>query len=627
MRRRRAVTRAAAALAVAVGVWLTPTLGDAHESQPKVATSPGIGIAEPGSYSLPRLKQAGDGGVLDEHGKRTSLHQLFADRLIVLSFIYTHCADPEGCPTASYTLGRLAKRVAQDGVLAPQTRLISLSFDPARDTPAVLAHYAASFRNAPTIEWQFVTPPDEDTLQPILERYGQVLQRDPDGGAYSHQLRVFLIDKERQIRAIYGAAFLDSDTLYADLKTLSLHQPSPHKPPTSNAIATEPGDDKTNYRSRSYHTHSRALTARDGADRNLVSSSSTRPLGLPAPPTTPAPVSAEQIALGRQLFFDRRLSHNDTLACASCHVPEQGFTHRELATPIGLEGRTVRRNAPSLYNVAYQRRLFHDARESHLEQQVWSPLLAFNEMANPAIGFVLDKLSGLDDYAARFRAAFGDEGLSMRTLGAALAAYERTLVSGNSPFDRWYFGHDKNALSEAAQHGFELFHGKAGCVQCHTLQDTTALFTDQELHNTGLGYRRSMRSTVPGNVTVGPGLSLDIAPDVVRAASELPPNDLGRYEITRDPADRWRYKTPSLRNVALTAPYMHDGSLATLRAVIEFYNGGGVPNEGLDPRLKPLQLSAGESDALVTFLQSLTGDNVDALTREAFATPIGDRRH
>ena len=627
MRPRRAVMRAAAAYALALWALLAPTLGDAHEAQPSATTSPGIAIAKPGSYSLPRLKRAGDGVVVDERGEHTTLHQLFAARLVVLSFIYTHCADPDGCPTASYTLSRLAKRVAQDAVLAPHTRLISVSFDPTRDTPAVLAQYAASFRNAPTVEWQFVSPPNEETLQPILKAYGQALQRDPDGGAYSHQLRVFLLDKDRLIRAIYSAGFLDADMLYADLKTLSLDQPQRAKPTAPSAITTEAGDDKTNYANDSYRTHSRALAARDGAARNLAPPLTAPPLGLPTLPTNAAPPRAEQIALGRQLFFDRRLSHNDTLACASCHVPEQGFTHQELATPVGLEGRTVRRNAPSLYNVAYQRRLFHDARESHLEQQVWSPLLAFNEMGNPAIGFVLDKLSDLDDYAARFRVAFGDEGLSMRTLGAALTAYERTLVSANSAFDRWYFGHDKSALSEPAQHGFELFRGKAGCVQCHTLQENAALFTDQELHNTGLGYRRSMHSTEPSNVTVGPGLSLSVAPEVVRAASEPPQNDLGRYEITRDPAVRWRYKTPSLRNVALTAPYMHDGSLPTLQTVVEFYNGGGVPNEGLDLRLKPLQLNAGEIDALVAFLQSLTGDNVDALTREALATPIGDRHH
>jgi cytochrome c peroxidase len=337
--------------------------------------------------------------------------------------------------------------------------------------------------------------------------------------------------------------------------------------------------------------------------------------------------SGAQIALGRTLFFDRRLSHNDTLSCAGCHVPDQGFTNNELMTPIGIEGRTVRRNAPTILNVGYLPRLFHDAREPRLEQQAWGPLLAFNEMGNPSIGHVLDELAALPEYAPLFAAAFPDEPRpTMTTLGAALAAYERALVAGDSPYDRWRYGGDADALSPAARRGFDLFTGAAGCSACHLEGAESALFTDHELHNTGIGYRHSMRPSAGTlQVTVAPGEHLAVAGADIAAASAAPPNDLGRYEITFDPADRWRYRTPSLRNVALTAPYMHDGSLPTLDAVIAYYAGGGVPNEGLDPRLRPLDLSTADRDALRAFLESLTGGDVATLVHDAYAAPVGNR--
>ena len=300
---------------------------------------------------------------------------------------------------------------------------------------------------------------------------------------------------------------------------------------------------------------------------------------------------------------------------------------------MGMEGRTVKRNAPSLYNVVFQTSLFHDSREVRLEQQVWSPLLAFNEMANPSIGYVLEKLRDLEDYAGAFDTTF-PSGLTQETLGAALAAYQRGLVSGNSAFDRWHFGGEASAVSADVKRGFDLFTGKAGCSGCHRVGDTHALFTDHDLHNTGIGYARSMGKILPTAVMptavmpiaimVGPGTTLAIDAGAAAASSEAPANDLGRYEVTLKPADRWKYKTPILRNVALSAPYMHDGSLPTLNDVLAFYNAGGIQNEGLDARLKPLHLSALEVNDLLAFLKSLTGDNIDVLTRDAFAQPIGD---
>lgn len=328
-------------------------------------------------------------------------------------------------------------------------------------------------------------------------------------------------------------------------------------------------------------------------------------------------VTAAGIELGRRLFFDRRLSFNDTLSCANCHVPEQGFTQNELRTPVGIEGRSARRNAPALYNVAYREALFFDGREENLEQQIWSPLLAANEMGNPSVGTVLRRLRELGDYDAEFQALYG-EGIGMETLGRALAEYQRALLSANSPFDRWFFAGEADALPESAKRGFALFL-EAGCSGCHQIQDGHAHFTDDDFHNTGLGFHRAME---PGRrVQLAPGVFVDREDDI--PVPRL--SDLGRYEATGRPQDRWKFRTPSLRNVAVTAPYMHDGSLSTLAAVIDFYDAGGVPNEGLDPRIRALDLTPEQKQDLIAFLESLNGSNLDALAADARLAPIGDR--
>jgi cytochrome c peroxidase len=248
-------------------------------------------------------------------------------------------------------------------------------------------------------------------------------------------------------------------------------------------------------------------------------------------------------------------------------------------------------------------------------------------MANPSIGVVVERIRSLDDYAERFRAAFPERGLAMETIGMALASYQRTLVSGDSPFDRWYYGKDEAAVSEAAKRGFRLFTGRAACSTCHRVGAEHALFTDGDFHNTGVGYTASMRSEpAKQRIQVAPGRWLEVDREILAQVSEPRPNDLGRYEITLDPADRWKYRTPTLRKVALTAPYMHDGSLASVDDVVAFYDRGGVPNEGLDPRIAPLGLSPAEEQDLVAFLASLTGSDFAVLVDDAFAAPVGDRR-
>ena len=306
-----------------------------------------------------------------------------------------------------------------------------------------------------------------------------------------------------------------------------------------------------------------------------------------------------------------------------CHIPEQGFTNNEMATAVGLEGRTGRRNSPTLYNVAYAERLFHDGREDTLEQQVWGPLLARNEMGNPSPGVVLRKLKALPDYQGLFEQAF-DQQVSMETIGMALASYQRTLISANSPFDQWFYGKDEGAISATAKRGYQLFI-QSGCVSCHRINSEFALFTDHDMHNTGHGFHASMKKRSESKqLQVVPGQTIEIKSDLFDSVSEKKPNDVGLYEITENPADRWKYKTPTLRNISLTAPYMHDGAIKSLGEVIDFYNNGGVENDDLDPLIKPLGLTQKEADDLLTFLNTLTGSNVDTLISDAFAAPVGD---
>jgi cytochrome c peroxidase len=208
-----------------------------------------------------------------------------------------------------------------------------------------------------------------------------------------------------------------------------------------------------------------------------------------------------------------------------------------------------------------------------------------------------------------------------------VGTYLRTLLCADSPFDRWRFGRDETALSDAAIRGARVFTGKAGCVSCHRIEEDHALFTDHAFHDTGLGWYNSTSrstSTEPVAVEIAPGVVTHLERSAVQSVGEPFANDLGRYEVTRDPTDRWRFKTPSLRNVAVTAPYMHDGSYSTLRDVVELYNRGNYPHEGLDPLLRPLGLDDREIDDLVAFLESLTGDNLGELIRDARSESVGN---
>jgi cytochrome c peroxidase len=305
------------------------------------------------------------------------------------------------------------------------------------------------------------------------------------------------------------------------------------------------------------------------------------PLGLPPVPIpSDNPPTTTTIALGRRLFYDPRLSVDNTVSCASCHQPALAFSDGK-QLPEGVRQQRGRRNAPSLLNAAYREAFFWDGRSPSLEAQAREPVQNPLEMAHTLPGAV-EKLMADSSYRAAFEEAFGSGPVSYEEVGKALASFERTLLCGNSPFDRYFYGHDPSALGESAKRGLEVFLNPAegNCATCHSIGDKYALFTDNKFHND----------------SVGPTSDND------------DPVDLGHYLITRVEADKGAFRTPSLRNVALTAPYFHDGSRATLQDVIGFYIRGGNPVRYRDKEIQSIWLSGQDRADLQAFLESLTGE-------------------
>ncbi len=577
-----------------------------------------------GSYQLPDLGSAGNGSVVDVDGKDLHLHDLMSDKLVLLSFIYSTCNDANGCPLATAVFYRIKQRLESEPALSKQLRLVTLSFNPEHDTPEVMRDYGEGLMGG--LDWRFLTTRSEQLLQPILDRYQQTVQKvyDQQGdftGTFSHILRVYLIDKHKHLRNIYSVSFLHPDTLINDIKTVLQEQAQDQSLSGSVQALTEPSINHLT----TNHLNDDGAEFQTPASIDLMQSIKSPPLGLPVVPVPDNNlVTTAKIDLGRKLFFDRRLSLNKTISCAMCHVPQQGFSSNEMKTAVGIEGRTVSRNTPTIYNVAYFTTLFHDGRETTLEQQIWGPLLAHNEMANPSIGFVLQRIQSSADYDGLFEQAFGKVP-GMETVGMALASYQRTLNSANSRFDQWLYGQNSQALNTAEKNGYEIFIGKGGCVGCHVISADSALFTDNQFHNTGVGFAEVMqKSPEKHRIQLAPGVFTEVDAEIVDSVSESTANDLGRYAITLDPSDRWKYRTSSLRNIALTAPYMHNGAFETLQQVVAFYNKGGVFNPELDSTIKPLKLDVDEQADLVAFLRTLTGDNVDKIVADALAEPIGD---
>jgi cytochrome c peroxidase len=325
-------------------------------------------------------------------------------------------------------------------------------------------------------------------------------------------------------------------------------------------------------------------------------------LGLPP---LPAPNKA-QVELGHQLFFDRRLSVNGTLSCAMCHVPAQGFTANELRTSVGMEGVSLRRNAPTLLNVAFVKQLFVDGRAGSLEAQALMPLVHPDEFANPNVTAAMRRIDALATYRVPMQAAFGGGRATPARVASALAAYQRTLIAAESPFDRWRFGGEPDALDATAQRGFALFQN-LGCVACHTVQAQHALFSDGKFHNVGTQARSQARQMDPVQVQLVPGVVTQITQQALRRIGVADAPDHGRHEVTGKPHDLRAFRTPTLRNVALTAPYMHDGSLDTLDDVLTHYATGGTPSDpAQDPRIRPFVITAAQRAELIAFLQALT---------------------
>jgi cytochrome c peroxidase len=297
------------------------------------------------------------------------------------------------------------------------------------------------------------------------------------------------------------------------------------------------------------------------------------PEGLP-PVTHPEdnPPTAAKVQLGKQLYFDPRLSRDRDISCASCHDPAKGWSNGDQFAK-GFGGKLGGRNAPTIINSAYNRFQFWDGRAANLEDQALGPMQNPIEM-NMTLPEVVERLNEVEGYRQQFQEVFGSEEITEERVAQAIAAYERTILSGDAPYDRFKAG-DKTALSEAAQRGMSLFFGKAQCSSCHSGPS----FTDNAFHNLGIGM-----------------------------TAEQP--DAGRQEISKLQGDRGSFKTPTLREISRTAPYMHDGSMKTLEEVVEHYNQGGQKNPYLDESVFPLKLSDQEKQDLVTFLkEGLTSDS------------------
>jgi len=305
------------------------------------------------------------------------------------------------------------------------------------------------------------------------------------------------------------------------------------------------------------------------------------PLGLSekafyVPPDNP--MTREKIELGRLLFFDKRLSRDGKISCATCHIPSLAFTDGQPVS-AGIRHQQGGRSAPAAINRAFSKVQFWDGRAATLEDQSVGPFTNPVEHGFVDYSEMLAKMNKIEGYKSEFKKVFGTE-ITMEGVGKAIASFQRTIVSGNSPFDRFEIGKDEKAISEPAKRGLALFRGKARCAICHSGFN----FSDESFHNLGVGWDGALV-------------------------------DVGRYEVTKNMKDIGAFKTPTLREIANTAPYMHDGRFATLEEVVEFYNKGGVKNPFLDPAIAPLNLTAQEEQELIAFLETLSGEGWQQIRR------------
>jgi len=364
-----------------------------------------------------------------------------------------------------------------------------------------------------------------------------------------------------------------------------------------------------------------------------VAASAQTPLGLPPLPVPESnPMTPEKVALGAKLFNDKRFSTTGEVACATCHDAGKAFTDSPLRTSEGIKKLTGTRNAPTVVNSAYFPLLFWDGRSPDLEDQSLHPFVNPVEMGLPDHEPILRIVRTDPEYVGAFKSVFGVEpsSITMREVTMAIATFERTLISGDSPFDRWYFGGDRTAMSEAAVRGFKVFLEDGRCVSCHTIEQDFALFTDGRFHNVGVGIT-AIQDRVPQLAPAflqakAKGADVDVTVLTDPASSEL-----GRFAVTDTLDEIGAFKTPTLRNIAVTAPFMHDGSLMTLADVVEHYNNGGVTNKDdrvndfLSGGIRPLELTQTQKSDLVAFMEALTSPAYEGAVAAAARITDGDR--
>jgi cytochrome c peroxidase len=333
---------------------------------------------------------------------------------------------------------------------------------------------------------------------------------------------------------------------------------------------------------------------------------------------SPATLTTATVALGQRLFFEPRLSGDGTVACATCHDPDRAFTDGRPVS-VGIHGRVGQRNAPTVLNALYNKHQFWDGRVSTLEQQAALPITNPFEMGSASIGDAVSRIASDKDYQNQFLQAFG-RGVNEQDILSAIAAYERTLVSFDSPLDHFIAG-EANAISDSAKRGWELFNTKARCHLCHALTDNQrdkTLFIDNDFHNIGVGILR--HHVAPLAQQAERELAQGHLPAIDTAAITSEMSVLGRFLVTRKQSDIASFKTPGLRNVVVTAPYFHDGSMQTLWDVMDHYNkGDGITDPWLDKDMQPLALSESEIDDVVEFLTSLTSSQYKEISDREYA--------
>ena len=355
----------------------------------------------------------------------------------------------------------------------------------------------------------------------------------------------------------------------------------------------------------------------------LARPKSLQQVGVPADATRAAispdnPQTPEKIALGQKLFFDGRVSADGTVACSTCHDPARAFTDGR-PTSIGIKGRVGQRNAPTILNAMYNKTQFWDGRVRTLEEQAALPIVNPNEMGQPSLDAAVARIAAIGEYQRAFRSVFGRPPNGPDLL-RAIASYERTQLSFDSPFDHFMAG-DQKAIDDAAKRGWALFNTRGRCNKCHALTDTrpdVTFFTDNDFHNIGIGILR--HNVVPLARQAQQLIRSGDTAAIDRAAIQTDLSALGRFLITKRERGIAAFKTPDLRNVLVTGPYFHDGSQETLWDAMDHYNkGDGVQDPYLDEDIQPLALTEGDIDDLVAFLASLTSADYKELGAKELA--------